>query len=71
MVRLPPWLVSLRRRLGPVTFATMATCLALQLFFGIAINLAHAQPVWPVSAEATVLFVGQAMHEKLLPAAGW
>ena len=43
----------------------MATCLALQLFFGIAINLAHAQPVWDFSAYGFVLSLAQLSHGRV------
>jgi membrane associated rhomboid family serine protease len=41
--RLPPWLQSLRYRLGPVTFTTMAICLVLQVLFGVTVKLAGSE----------------------------
>lgn len=59
MVRLPLWLSSLRRRLGPVTFATMATCLLLQLLFGIAVNLLRSPLAWEVYGQWFALSLSQ------------
>ena len=62
MPRLPPWLESLRRRLGLVTFATLVTCLGLQLLFGIAVNLLRSQAALDVYAQVFALSPGQLLH---------
>ncbi len=59
MVRLPPWLQSLRLRLGTVTLATLAVCLFLQLFFGIGVNLLRSPTLWELYSQLFALSLDQ------------
>ena len=52
---LPPWLVTLRRRLGLVTLTTLGICLALQVFFGVAVHLFHSQSALDVYVRGFAL----------------
>lgn len=54
----PPWLLTLRRRLGIVTLSTLAVCVAMQLVFGVAINLLHSQAALRLYLEGFALSGG-------------
>ena len=65
MPRLPPWLESLRYRLGPVTFTTMAVCIALQLFFAIAVRKAGSELAAQVYAQYLALSLEELAHGRV------
>ncbi len=59
MARLPPWLESLRRRLGTVTFTTMAVCLTLQVIFGISVGLLRSSLAYEIYSQVFALSLHQ------------
>lgn len=65
MVRLPPWLESLRRRLGSVTLATMVLCLLLQVLFAAAVTLFRSPLAYSLYEQAFALSLPALLHGRV------